>query len=178
MGAFYCTNVFSFVLSFAFNSVLIRVQTDEWNTDNYERNSISRSESGPIVTTSLVIASQWHTKGMLPLTVKCAPVLWHCYQTVASDTRVVLLIETSSEVHRGHSNWLTEQVHSAWIQNESLESAGERLIVSGKALGTAQTTLRSDVWHLMEKSVAFGVKVKAVGARRCGYKRVLNRAVC
>ena len=47
------------------------------------------------------------------------PVLWHCYQTVAGDAGVVLLIETSSQVHRGHCNWLTAEVHSACMQTES-----------------------------------------------------------
>jgi hypothetical protein len=37
----------------------------------------------------------------------------------SGDARVVLLIETSSQVHRGHCNWLGIEVQSARIETES-----------------------------------------------------------
>ena len=74
------------------------------------------------------------------------PVLWHCYQTVASDARVVLLIETSSQVHRGQCNWLTTEVHSVCMQTV----CGREPLCAVQCRGNRTAQIRSDVRHLMD----------------------------
>jgi hypothetical protein len=65
--------------------------------------------------TSLVRVSEWQTKG------DATPSRWNAPHIVAllpcsGDAGVVLLIETSSQIHRGHCNWLRRGVHSRCIE--------------------------------------------------------------
>jgi uncharacterized membrane protein SirB2 len=67
------------------------------------------------VDTSLVRVSEWQTKGDATLS------RWNAPHIVAlllcsGDAGVVLLIETSSQIHRGHCNWLTRGVHSRYVE--------------------------------------------------------------
>jgi hypothetical protein len=102
-----CTNVWRFVFS-SFGL--------EHNLS--ERNSISRSESGQIVTRCGCIISQ-----SFRMTDKrdATPSQWNAPHIVAllsrsGDAGVVLLIETSSQIQRGHCNRLRREVHSRCIE--------------------------------------------------------------